>query len=162
MWGGGCPYNDLVICKDSSDCLATECLNFCFFAILVHFAFKFWYKQLTLYREWYQKYISVKISFSSKIITYGFDAFPSSTSVIYHHFSATERKGLRLGGQTSNDLLSSQGASYNRPYFNIMQYIDKVSNLDIISIVVYKDDNSQIPRNSSVIVARIPIGGKSL
>ena len=38
------------------------------FAILVEFAFEFWYKLLTLYRQWYQKYIFVKISFSSKII----------------------------------------------------------------------------------------------
>ena len=38
------------------------------FAILVDFALEFWYKPLTLYREWCQKYISVKVSFSSKII----------------------------------------------------------------------------------------------
>ena len=38
------------------------------FAILVDFAFKFCYKPLTLCREWYRKYISVKISFSAKII----------------------------------------------------------------------------------------------
>ena len=38
------------------------------FAILVDFAIKFWYKPLTLYRERCQKYISVKILFSSKII----------------------------------------------------------------------------------------------
>ena len=36
------------------------------FAILVGFAFEFWYKPLTLYREWYQKHISAKISFPSK------------------------------------------------------------------------------------------------
>ena len=38
------------------------------FAILVNFAFEFSYKPLTLFREWYQKYISVIISYSSKII----------------------------------------------------------------------------------------------
>ena len=36
------------------------------FAILVDFAFEFWYKPLTLYREKNQKYISVKISYLSK------------------------------------------------------------------------------------------------
>ena len=45
------------------------------FAILVDFAFKFWYKVLTLCKEWYQKDISVKISFLSKIIMWGFDAY---------------------------------------------------------------------------------------
>ena len=36
------------------------------FAILVDFAFQFWYKALTLCRESYQKYISVKFSFLAK------------------------------------------------------------------------------------------------
>ena len=38
------------------------------FAILVDFAFEFCYKPLTLYRDWYQEHISVKISFSSKML----------------------------------------------------------------------------------------------
>ena len=38
------------------------------FAIFVDLAFEFFYQPLTLYRDWYQKHISVKISFSSKIL----------------------------------------------------------------------------------------------
>ena len=37
------------------------------FAILADFAFEFWYKSLILHKEWYQKHISVNVSFSSKI-----------------------------------------------------------------------------------------------
>ena len=40
---------------------------FSIFVISVDFAFAFWYKPLTLYRKWYKKYISIKMSFSSKI-----------------------------------------------------------------------------------------------
>ena len=49
------------------------------FAILIDFAFEFWYKPLTvtLYREWYQKYISVKICFCQKLLCGVFDALPS-------------------------------------------------------------------------------------
>ena len=39
-----------------------------YFVILVDFAFELWYKPLTLYGERYQKYISVKISFSLKTL----------------------------------------------------------------------------------------------
>ena len=52
--------------KTVSNKLATECFLLLF--LPVDFAFVFWYEPLTLYREWYPKYISVKISFLSKII----------------------------------------------------------------------------------------------
>ena len=38
------------------------------FVIFIDFAFQFWYKLLTLYGDWYQKLISAKISFSSKML----------------------------------------------------------------------------------------------
>ena len=38
------------------------------FALLVDFAFEFCYQPLTLYRDWYQKHISIKISFSSNML----------------------------------------------------------------------------------------------
>ena len=38
------------------------------FAILADFAFECCYQPLTLYSDWYQKHISVKISFSSKML----------------------------------------------------------------------------------------------
>ena len=47
------------------------------FAILVDFAFEFWYKSLTVYGEWYQKYISVKINMR------GFDALPLICIYLY-------------------------------------------------------------------------------
>ena len=36
------------------------------FAIFIDFAFEFYYKPLTLYRDWYSNHISAKISFLSK------------------------------------------------------------------------------------------------
>ena len=45
------------------------------FAFLVDFAFEFLVQAIDTW-EWYKKYISVKVSFSSKIIMWGFDALP--------------------------------------------------------------------------------------
>ena len=47
------------------------------FAIFIGFSLEFLYKPLTLYRDWCQKHISAKISFSSKMLMWGFDELPS-------------------------------------------------------------------------------------
>ena len=45
-----CSGNTITVSKQTGDRVFTTSI----FAILVDFAFEFWHKPLTLYREWYQ------------------------------------------------------------------------------------------------------------